>query len=127
MVLKNTLFTHTIRGGGAGGGWSTAEDLLKWAQALMEGKVLKPATVTLMTAKQTDTERPGPGGYGYGFIVQQRNGRTIVGHTGGFPGIATFWFFDPARNRVGVMMTNEPNDAVRRVWSQVEAYLTARD
>ena len=75
------------------------------------------ATATMMTAKQTDTERPGPGGHGYGFIVQQRNGRTIVGHTGGFPGIATFWFFDAARNRVGVMMTNEPNDAVRPVWS----------
>lgn len=125
-VLKNNLFTHTVRGGGAGGGWSTAEDLVKWAQALMEGRVLKPATATMMTTKQTDTERPGPGGYGYGFIIQQRNDRTIVGHTGGFPGIATFWFFDPAQNRVGVMMTNEPNDAVRPVWSQVEAYLTAR-
>lgn len=126
-TLKNNLFTHTVRGGGAGGGWSTAGDLLKWAEALMGAKVLKPATVATMTAKQTDTDRPGTGGYGYGFIVQERNGRTIVGHTGGFPGIATFWFFDPERQRVGVMMSNEPNEAVRAVWSQVEGYLVARD
>ena len=32
-VLKNNLFTHTVKGGGAGGGWSTSSDLAAFAEA----------------------------------------------------------------------------------------------
>lgn len=124
-VLRNNLFTHTVRGGGAGGGWSTASDLLKWARALQRGTVLGPAITRQMMRLQTEDDRGG--GYGYGFIVQTVAGRTLVGHTGGFPGIATLWFMDPERDRVGVLMTNAPDTVERDVWRQVRGYLTAPD
>jgi CubicO group peptidase (beta-lactamase class C family) len=124
-VLRNNLFTHTVRGGGAGGGWSTAPDLLKWAEALRQGTVLGATIAHQMMTRQTDDDRGG--GYGYGFIIQNTGGRTLVGHTGGFPGITTFFFMDPERDRVGVMMTNTPETVERDVWRQVNAYLTAPD
>ena len=122
-VLKNNLFTHTVRGGGAGGGWSTAPDLLKWAQSLMTGRLLGRATLGQMMSQQTADDRNG--GYGYGFIVMQLRGRTLVGHTGGFPGITTLFFMDPGRDRVGIVMTNDPENLDRAVWGRVVDYLVA--
>jgi len=124
-TVKNNLFTHTVRGGGAGGGWATALDLLKWAEALISGKVLGAATVKTMTTRQTADDRGG--GYGYGFIVMEAKGRTLVGHTGGFPGIATFFFMDPARRRVGVLMSNDPGQMDRTIRRSMMDYLTAPD
>ncbi len=126
-VERNNLFTHTVRGGGAGGGWSTAPDLLKWAEALRNGTILgKPILDQMMTSK-TETDMGNNAGYGYGFIVIPVNGRVLVGHTGGFPGITVRFFFDRERDRVGVVMSNDPGPVEGQVWRRVAAYLGATD
>jgi D-alanyl-D-alanine carboxypeptidase len=122
-TLKNNLFTHTVRGSGAGGGFSTAPDLLKWAEGLMSNKVLGASVSAQMFSKQTDTD--GGGGYGYGFMVQPRDGQTILGHTGGFPGIATLFFFNPAKHRVAIAMSNQPGPELRQIGGLLNQYLTA--
>ncbi|MEO8451219.1 MAG: serine hydrolase domain-containing protein [Gemmatimonadota bacterium] len=122
-VFRNNLFTHTVRGGGAGGGWSTAPDLLKWAEALRGGKILDPAIAKQMMSRATDTDLGGTTGYGFGFILLTVNGHPLVGHTGGFPGIVTRFFFDPERDLVGVVMSNHPTAAEGQVWRSVAAYL----
>jgi CubicO group peptidase (beta-lactamase class C family) len=72
-----------VKGGPAGGGYSTNADLLRFAKALRDGKLVKPATL----AKMFDDEVPaGPGGYAAGFGDRLSHGRHIRGHAGGIEG-----------------------------------------
>lgn len=72
-----------FKGGPAGGGYSSNADLLRFAGALREGKLLKPATLE----KMFDGEVPaGPGGYAAGFGDRLSHGRHIRGHAGGIEG-----------------------------------------
>lgn len=82
---ENNLFKHVIRGGPAGGGFSTVGDLLKFSQAMRGSQLVnKDATARMWTA----TPQSGPGmGYGFGFGVFATPAGRVVGHSGGFPGI----------------------------------------
>jgi len=57
------------RGGPAGGGYSTVEDLLKFHLALRDGKLINTKSLELLTTTKTDAGRGG-----YGFMVMQANG-----------------------------------------------------
>jgi CubicO group peptidase (beta-lactamase class C family) len=81
----NNLFRHVVKGGPAGGGFSTAPDLLKFANALVGHKLLSQRYTDIVT---TGKVVAGPGlKYGYGFFCSEVNGRRTVGHSGGFSGI----------------------------------------
>jgi len=72
-----------FKGGPAGGGYSNNADLLRFADALRDGKLVKPATL----AKMFDGEVPaGPGGYAAGFGDRLSHGSPIRGHSGGIEG-----------------------------------------
>jgi D-alanyl-D-alanine carboxypeptidase len=72
-----------FKSGPAGGGYSTNADLLRFAAALREGKLVKPDTLT----KMFDDEVPaGPGGYAAGFGDRPSHARHIRGHAGGIEG-----------------------------------------
>jgi D-alanyl-D-alanine carboxypeptidase len=72
-----------FKGGPAGGGYSNNADLLRFAAALRDGKLVKPATL----AKMFDGEVPaGPGGYAAGFGDRLSHGSPIRGHSGGIEG-----------------------------------------
>jgi CubicO group peptidase (beta-lactamase class C family) len=81
-IYRNNIFMHVIRGGPAGGGYSTVGDLTRFAEALESGKLVKPESVRLLTTPKPELASPE---YGYGFVVEA--GGRIVGHSGGFPGI----------------------------------------
>jgi CubicO group peptidase (beta-lactamase class C family) len=82
--FKNNIFSHVLKGGPAGGGYSTVDDLLRFADALRSGKLVgKEYVATLLSAKP---ELNSPN-YGYGFAVN--NEWRIVGHSGGFDGISS--------------------------------------
>lgn len=98
---RNNIFEHVIRGGPAGGGYSTVGDLHRFAQALMGGKLVSKEMVkTLTTAKPELASN----GYGYGFSVSP-DGR-VVGHSGGFPGISSNLDIHPATGQVMVILSN---------------------
>ncbi|MEO8957137.1 MAG: hypothetical protein ABI396_19385 [Ktedonobacteraceae bacterium] len=44
--------------------------------------------------------------YAYGFGEKWRNGKRIVGHTGGFPGISTHFEFSPESGEIIVALSN---------------------
>ncbi|HJR67667.1 MAG TPA: serine hydrolase domain-containing protein [Gemmatimonadaceae bacterium] len=79
---RNNIFQHVIRGGPAGGGYSTVGDLTRFAAALQEGRLVSREGVKLLTTPKPELSSPE---YGFGFGISE-NGR-IVGHSGGFPGI----------------------------------------
>ena len=81
----NNLFSHVVKGGPAGGGFSTAPDLLKFTNALVADRLLsRPSREILTTGKVVYA--PGMK-YGYGFFCSEINGRRVIGHSGGFLGI----------------------------------------
>ncbi len=84
----NTAILGRI-GGSAGGGYSTAPDLLAFATALREHRLLGPQmTKTVLTGKVPMPIGPGTNvRYGYGFGEEIENGRRTVGHNGGSPGV----------------------------------------
>jgi CubicO group peptidase (beta-lactamase class C family) len=82
IVWSNNVFQHVMRGGPQGGGYSTVEDLLRFDQAMRNGKLVSPAMVKMLTSPKPELNSPN---YGYGFIVNAAAGTT--GHNGGFTGI----------------------------------------
>jgi len=84
-VWKNNLYLHVVKGGPAGGGFSTVEDLLKFDIALRTNKIISKESFELLTTSKPGLNSPD---YGYGFGVDKIKGERIVGHGGGFPGIS---------------------------------------
>ena len=82
--FRNNVFQHVIRGGPAGGGYSTVGDLLKFDIALRANKLVGADYVRQLLSAKPELNSPE---YGYGFGVDTKN--RIVGHSGGFPGISS--------------------------------------
>lgn len=84
--VRNNLFLHVIKGGPAGGAFSTVGDLVRFAAALRDHTLLSPA----MTAEVLGGKVKLRGAdlqYAYGFWDRRVNGQRIVGHAATFPGI----------------------------------------
>ena len=91
--------TLPYRGTAAGGGYSTAADLLKFARALRAGILLSPASLAEATRRQTPW-------YGYGFMVGQRHGVAGFGHGGGAEGMNASLGIFPAQDTVVIGLSN---------------------
>jgi CubicO group peptidase (beta-lactamase class C family) len=74
------------RGTAAGGGYSTAGDLFRFAEALRGGKLLSARWLKEATTVQGKPERA-PEGNGYGFGLMVSAHPTRYGHGGGAPGM----------------------------------------
>ena len=77
--------TLPFRGTSAGGGYSTVEDLLRFANALTSHKLLDAEHTTLLTTGKADT--PNGTKYAYGFMDSTQAGLHCFGHGGGAPGM----------------------------------------
>lgn len=105
--------TLPYRGTSAGGGYSTAGDLLKFARALRDGTLLSPALVAEATRNQTPW-------YGYGFMARVQNGAPMFGHGGGAPGMNGELRVYPAQDLVVIALANVDPPAASRL---VDYYL----
>lgn len=78
--------TLPYRGTSAGGGYSTVEDLARFARALLSHKLLSPDSTKLLI---TGKVKAGPSArYAYGFEdARDAHGNGWVGHGGGAPGM----------------------------------------
>jgi CubicO group peptidase (beta-lactamase class C family) len=103
-----------------GGGYvTTAEDLVRFAQALWDGKLLKPATVAQMWVA---SKASGKDGYGLGFQVLE-NGRFVM-HSGAQPGTTTRLFLIPQAHFALAVLANMDNaqlgELVRGIVQQMQ-------
>lgn len=101
---RNNLYSTFVKGGPAGGGYSTVEDMLKFSRAIQNHELLGPEmTKTLLTGKVA----MGPGmQYAYLFGDINRNGHRGLGHNGGGPGISTDFRFYPKLGYTYVVLGN---------------------
>lgn len=103
---RNNIFDHTVKGGPAGGGFSTVEDLFHFARALLDGKLVSKETVELLTTPKPELNSPG---YGYGFTIVKRGNDTAVGHGGGFTGISSILQIFKKSGYIYAIMSNHSN------------------
>jgi CubicO group peptidase (beta-lactamase class C family) len=81
---KPNTETLPYRGSSAGGGYSTVGDLLRFANALQQHKLLDAHYAELLTRGKVDAF---VGRYAYGFEDRTINGIRCFGHGGGAPGM----------------------------------------
>jgi CubicO group peptidase (beta-lactamase class C family) len=109
--LRNNLYLHVVKGGPAGGGFSTVGDLVLFGQALLQGKLVSPVQVATLT-----TSRGGPEpDYAYGFGLGTFGGQRMFGHTGGFAGINARLDVFPDTGLVIAAMANLDPPAAERI------------
>jgi CubicO group peptidase (beta-lactamase class C family) len=103
--VRDNTSTREVKGGPAGGGYSTGPDLVKFQQALLSYKLVDKKQTDLITTGKVDGPR-GMGRYGYGFGDNTSGGKHSVGHNGGAPGIAANFEMYPESGYTAVALMN---------------------
>lgn len=102
-VWRANTFEHVIRGGPAGGGYSTVRDLLAFAEAMRTGRLVRPATADTLWSAKPELGSPE---YGFGFGVGSDGLGRRVGHSGGFSGISSVLDIYPDTGWTIVVLSN---------------------
>jgi len=98
------LFDYNILTVGAGGYYSTIEDLFKWDQALYTEKLVKKETLDEAFTAQVD--RNENQGYGFAWVISEYKGMKRIGHTGSLRGFRTYIGRFPEKEFTIVILTN---------------------
>jgi CubicO group peptidase (beta-lactamase class C family) len=114
-----------VKGGPAGGGYSTAPDLVKFHQALLSYKLLDKAQTDLITTGKVDMPG-GMGRYGYGFGDMRAGGKHSVGHNGGAPGIAANFEMFPESGYTAVALMNTDPPAMMPIAKAIRERVPAK-
>ncbi len=103
-TLTTSDFFFAPQGYGAGGLYTSIEDLAKLFAGLDAGRVLKPESVRELEKAATLTNgRRAP--FGLGWIVRAYRGVTLAGHSGG-PALADIWRIEDRKLTV-IVLTNQ--------------------
>ncbi|HEX5736806.1 MAG TPA: serine hydrolase domain-containing protein [Blastocatellia bacterium] len=105
---RNNFYTRPARGSSAGGGYSTAEDLLKFAIALSNNKLLSPEFTNWMFTGQMSPKSGGRRGFGF---------------AGGAPGINATVEINADSGYTAVVMSNYDPPSAERVGKQIREWL----
>jgi CubicO group peptidase (beta-lactamase class C family) len=108
---RNNIYARPAKGSSAGGGYSTAEDLLKFTLALQTNTLRipefrKPAETE--NRNSTDAKPPGPG---------------FVGIAGGSPGVNALLEMGPSGGYTLIVMSNYDPPSAEKVGKQIRGWL----
>lgn len=119
MQWQPNTDTLPFRGSPAGGGYSTARDLVRFANALLDHRLLDEAHTNLLLDGKVDA---GGFRYAYGF-GDYREQRGWVGHNGGAPGMNGDLRIYPASGYIVVALANVDPFIASKVADFVDARL----
>ncbi len=121
--LRPNNDTLPYRGTSAGGGYSTVGDLVRFARALLQHKLLNAEYTRLVTTGKVDA---GPGRYAYGFSDINESGVRRFGHGGGAPGMNGDLQIFPDSGVVVAVLSNLDPPAASKIASFVGARLVVK-
>ena len=123
--IRDNTSLREVKGGPAGGGFSTAPDLVKFQQALFSYKLLDKTHTELVTTGKVEGPR-GMGKYAYGFGDRDTDGKHSVGHNGGAPGIAANFEMFPELGYTAVVLMNSDPPTVMPVAKAIRDRIPAK-
>jgi len=102
--IVNALYVDNSYKWAGGGFLSTTDDLVRFANAMMEGKHLRPETVNaLWTSQRTRDGKETEYGIGWG-VERDEKGRRRISHSGGSQGGTANLILFPDQGRLAVAM-----------------------
>ncbi|AXB43021.1 serine hydrolase domain-containing protein [Amycolatopsis albispora] len=117
-------------GSGGGNGFASAPDLLSFARALRDGKLLGRAYHELYVNGKVSAAPMGPqdplrgeGFHAYGPVAALYRGQRVIGHGGGIAGGSTNWSIYLDRDWTGVILCNYDLDVEAIITEEREAVL----
>jgi CubicO group peptidase (beta-lactamase class C family) len=118
--------TETLpwRGTSAGGGYSTVEDLVRFAQALLGHRLLDAQHTELVTTGKVDAG--GGSRYAYGFSDTVEDGVRSFGHGGGAPGMNGELRIFPDSGYIVAVLANLDPPAASRIADVLAERLPAK-
>ncbi len=114
VLLRENTSILPARASPAGGGYSTVEDMLKFSLALRNNKLLSKKYTDILTTGKVEVGGPDRK-YAYGFGDSVIDGRRVVGHNGGAPGIGANFDMFPESGYTAVILTNSSPPAMMPV------------
>jgi CubicO group peptidase (beta-lactamase class C family) len=114
-ILSNEP-TLPWRGTSAGGGYTTAADLMKFAGALTSNRLLKAETLAEATRPQFTT-----GAYGFGFQLGPPDEARTYGHGGGAPGMNAILRVYPESGQSVIVLCNLDGPSASRMGDWLHA------
>jgi CubicO group peptidase (beta-lactamase class C family) len=112
-----------VVGAPMGGGMSTADDLARFAEALMHGRLLGRAMTQRVFTGYVPADHGGHAGYG--FETRLVNGVRTAGHRGGFSGIANQVELYPDLGYVLVVLGNSDANGTETIANHVRTAIVA--
>jgi CubicO group peptidase (beta-lactamase class C family) len=116
LEMVSNESTLPWRGTSAGGGYTTAADLMKFADALMSNKLLKAETLVEATRQQFTT-----GAYGFGFQIGRPDEARTYGHGGGAPGMNAILRVYPESGQSVIVLCNLDSPSASRMGDWLHA------
>lgn len=111
-VRKNNFYTRPAKGSPAGGGYSTADDLLKYVAALRDGRLSLPGFRQPPATDQKGSAEP------------KRTGFAGLGIAGGAPGINAVLEANEASGYTVVVMSNYDPPTAEKVAKQIREWIS---
>jgi CubicO group peptidase (beta-lactamase class C family) len=110
--FANAPYTDMTVPHGAGGLYSTTEDLLRWTNGLFGGRLLSAASLEKMTT-------PFKGDYAFGVGVNTAGGRKSISHAGGIEGFNTQLTYYPDSKITVAVLANVNGNAPGQLATQL--------
>ena len=112
--LASNFYSIPFMGISAGSGYSTAGDMLKFSNCLMNHKLLSPELTEVLLEGKVDSPIPGvEGKYAYGFMNTMINNHRVVGHGGSLPGACSNFDIFVDLGYTVVILSNSNYDCLR--------------
>jgi D-alanyl-D-alanine carboxypeptidase len=99
LLLANAPYIDMSWPYAAGALYSTVDDLAKWDQALLAGKLIGPKSYELMLT-------PGKATYGFGWFIRDVDGHKEISHGGGIHGFQSSIIRYPEEKLVVIVLCN---------------------
>ncbi|MBA3944756.1 MAG: beta-lactamase family protein [Herpetosiphonaceae bacterium] len=124
---RNNLPFSVIKGSphGNGGAYSTVTDLLQFATALQQHRLLSPMYTQILLGNKVATGRKENEHYGYGCFTEQVNGHVITGHAGTLAGVNAWLDLYRDLGYTVVVLANYDLPAAQRVGKKLRYLLTS--
>jgi CubicO group peptidase (beta-lactamase class C family) len=115
----------SLRGGPAGGTWSTAGDMWRFIDAVASGRLVRPETLQALWGDRRRVSRTL--GSALGFMFRGGETPTAFGHTGGGgnAGVSSAIYIAPDREWAVVVLSNFSSPAGEMLGGQIMDYLAA--